>query len=211
VRVAGIVSGRATSLHDAPRPPFPEPAMTIFLSFMLVLVISAMGAAFIGARLPKTHRAASRIRLSAPPEEIWAVLTDFEAYPTWRPGLDRVERGPDFDVLPSWYEICGRFGRVHFRVTASEPPHRLATQIVSDRLPLSGIWLYQLEKDGDGTRLTITEQESIHHPLLRFFDRFVLSYYGVVDVYLIALALRQGDPARPEHLSLKLADTDSAV
>lgn len=181
--------------------------MNIFLSGLLLIVLFSIGAVFIGMRLPKTHRAASRIRLSAPPERIFEIITDFEAYPTWRPGLDRVERGPDFDGLPSWYEICARISRVHFRVVESQPPRRLTTCIVSDQIPVTGFWTYEFEPNDDGTILTITEQESIHHPLLRFFDRFVLSYYGIIDVFLIALALKLGDSAKPEHLSLKLDDT----
>lgn len=178
--------------------------MDIFLYAVLLTVAFGMVAVFIGMRLPKTHLAVSRIRLSAPPPEVFAIVSDFEAYPTWRPGLERVERGPDIDGLPSWFEICAKVSRVQFRVVESRPPERLATRIVDDKLPLSGLWTYDLEASDGGTLLTITERENIHHPLLRFFDRFVLSYHGVMDVYLMALARKLGDPAQPEHLSLKL-------
>jgi carbon monoxide dehydrogenase subunit G len=184
--------------------------MTVFLALLLVLAALALTAAWVGAMLPKTHRAASRIRLSAAPEQVWRIIADFEGYPSWRPGLDRVERGPDQDGLPCWREVCGRHGRVGFRVVEQEPPWRMATRIDSGGLALSGSWLYQLEPDGDGTRLTITGQESIHNPLLRFFDRYLLSYHGVMDVYLVALARKLGDPARPEHLSLRLGAADDA-
>lgn len=185
--------------------------MDLFLSFALTVTLAAMIAAFIGTRLPKTHRAASRIRLNAAPDTVWRIITEVERYPEWRPGLDRVERGPDIAGLPSWYEVCGRLARVQFRIAASEPPSRLVTQIVGDRLPLSGTWIYHLEADGAGTCLTLTEWENIHHPLLRFFDHFVLRYHGVMDVYLTALALHLGDPALPEHLSLKLDPADAAL
>lgn len=181
--------------------------MEVFLSLFLFAVALAMVVVFVGARLPRTHLAASRIRLQACPEKVFGIITDFENYPSWRPGLDRVERGPDFDGLPSWFEICAEFSRVHFRVTELQPPNWLVTRIVNDKLPLSGQWTYRLEGDGEGTLLTITEEESIHNPLLRFFDRFVLSYHGVMDVYLTALARKLDEPSRPEHLSLKLTDT----
>lgn len=178
--------------------------MDIFLYAALMIVASGMAVVFIGLRLPKTHLAVSRIRLNAPPEEVFAIVSDFESYPAWRPGLDRVERGPDIDGLPSWFEVCAKLSRVQFRVVESRPPERLATRIVDDRLPLSGLWIYDLAASDGGTLLTITERENIHHPLFRFFDRFVLSYHGVMDVYLMALARKLGDPAQPEHLSLKL-------
>lgn len=182
--------------------------MSFFLYLALTLVVLALAAVFVGSRLPKTHMAASRIRLSAPPEDVFAILTDFEAYPSWRPGLAKVERGPEFDGLPSWYEVCTTHSRMHFRVVESEPPSRLVTGLVSEKLPLSGAWIYRIEPDGYGTILTITETENIHHPLLRFFDRFVLRYFGVMDVYLIALAVKLGDPPEPEHLSLKLENEE---
>lgn len=178
--------------------------MEFFLYTALLLVAAGMGAAYVGTRLPRTHVAVSRIRLNAPPERLFAIVTDFEDYPSWRPGLDRVEPGPAIDGLPSWYEVCAKISRVHFRVAEMQPPHRLVTCLVDDKVALSGRWIYRFEADGESTVLTITEQENIHHPLLRFFDRFVLSYHGVMDVYLIALARKLGEPAMPEHLSLKL-------
>ncbi|MGX2038921.1 SRPBCC family protein [Methylocaldum sp. MU1018] len=180
--------------------------MMTFLFILLLFAVAVAAATRIGKRLPKTHAAASRIRLKAPPKAIWDIITDFESYATWRPGLVRIERGPDIDGLPSWYEICSRCSRVHFRVVEHKPPSRLVTKIVGDDLPLSGTWIYELKEDGGGTVLTITEQDNIYHPLFRFFDRFVICYYGVMDVYLIALAIKLGDSARPEHLNVKIED-----
>ena len=184
--------------------------MQLFLIVLLSIAVAGMAAAFVGTRLPKTHMAASRIRLKAPPEQVFEIIADFEGYPSWRPGLGQVERGPDIEGLPSWFEICAKVSRVHFRVAEWNAPSRLVTRIVDDKLPMTGCWTYQLEPDGEGTLLTITEEENIHHPLLRFFDRFVLSYHGVMDVYLTALARKLGDPAVPEHLSLRLGDGEAA-
>ncbi|MBP1149556.1 MULTISPECIES: hypothetical protein [Methylocaldum] len=55
--------------------------------------------------------------------------------------------------------------------------------------------------------MTITERENIHSPLARFFERFVISYYGVMDVYLIAAGDKAGRPSQtPQHLSVKIDD-----
>ncbi|QSA98797.1 SRPBCC family protein [Methylococcus sp. EFPC2] len=177
------------------------------MSILAIVLALFLTAILIGMRLPKTHAAASRIRLPVPPERVFAVITDFEAYPLWRPGLDRVESGPELDGLPSWYEFCTRDLRVQFRVTAWQPPHHLRTRLVADELPLSGAWDYDLAReDCGGTVLTITGRDKIHHPLLRFFTRYFLSYHGAMDIYLIALARHFGIAAVPEHLSLKPAD-----
>jgi hypothetical protein len=176
--------------------------MAWLFGFILLLVVLVF---LIGSRLPKTHIAASRIYLSAPPEVVWRVITDFRSHPQWRPGLHEVEEGPMIDGLPSWYEVCLKDLKVHFRVVESDPPRRWVTQLAGDRLPLAGSWVYELCPRDGGTELMITEQDKIYSPLLRFFTKFVFSYYGVMDVFLIALARALGDrQARPEHLSLRL-------
>lgn len=178
--------------------------MTFFLSLFLLLAILVMAMLYLGARLPKTHVAASRIRLNVPPATVWAVITDFPAYPGWRRGLASVEYGPEYGGLPSWYEYCTRDSWMHFRVVEWEPPARLVTCIVGEELLFTGTWEYRIEPEGEGTLLTITERENIHAPWLRFLDYFVLRYHGVMDVYLLSLALHLDEPAKPEHLSIPL-------
>ncbi len=174
------------------------------LVWLLVIVASVGGlVVVIGSRLPKTHIAASRIGLQTPADEVWRLITDFDAYPRWRPGLREVQAGPEIDGLPSWYEVCGRDIRVHFRVVASDPPRRLVTSLAGSGLPLAGTWVYELRPVDGGTELTITEQDKIYSPLFRFFTKLVLPYHAIMDVFLIALAKTLDQDVMPEHLSLR--------
>lgn len=175
---------------------------------LLLLVVSVA----IGLRLPKTHQAASRIRLPVCPERVWEIITDFESFPRWRPGLSGVEKAPDVDGKPSWYEACLKDVKVRFHVLDAQPPRRLVTALAGDHLPLRGIWIYELERDGpDGTVLTITERDSIFHPAFRFFIRYLLAYHGVMDIFLLALARAVGSSAQPEHLSLRIREPDAEM
>lgn len=176
--------------------------MLIALAGVLLLLIAI--AVWVGSRLPKTHIAASRITLKAAPPEVWQVMTNVRDYPAWRPGLVGVEEGPDVDGMPSWFEVCGLNLKVHFRVVESDPPHRWVTQLSESGLPVAGSWLYQLRAVDGGTELTITEQDKIFNPLLRFFARLVIAYHGVIDVFLIALARSLGEEAQPEHLNVRV-------
>jgi hypothetical protein len=68
------------------------------------------------------------IDIDAPPERVWAVLTDFASYPEWNPFIrdisGRVETGAELDVriVPP----RGRGMRFRPTVTAAEPGRELA-------------------------------------------------------------------------------------
>ena len=48
--------------------------------------------ALIGLALPRAHVAARRALIAASPEAVWAALTDLDAQPRWRRGLEWLER-----------------------------------------------------------------------------------------------------------------------
>jgi len=173
-----------------------------WLSILGPLLACVLIVSLIGLRLPKTHAAASRIRLPVSPERLWEILTDFAGHPRWRPGLERVEMGPTLNGHPTWYEFCARNLRVQFEVTIIEPPNLMVTRLADEKLPLHGTWRYDLVADGDGALLTITESERIYPPLWRFLARYVLSYHAAMDVFLIALARHLGADTSPEHLCI---------
>jgi len=54
-------------------------------------------AAFVGSRLPRSHRASREQTLSASPEAIWIAITDVEAFPSWR-DIKKVQRLPDLPM-----------------------------------------------------------------------------------------------------------------
>lgn len=174
----------------------------------LLLVISVVAAllvtaTLIGSRLPKTHVAASRIRLDIPVNEVWDVVVDFAEYPKWRPGLARVEAGPEIDGRPTWYEYCTPRMKVQLQFVEFEPKKRLVSRLVGENLPIFGAWEYEfVPGEQEGTVLTITESDKIYHPLFRFFSRFAFPHHAAMDVFLIALSRYFGCEGVPEHLSV---------
>ena len=176
--------------------------MTLLLIICLVATLFAL-ATLIGMRLPKTHVAASRLRLDIPLDEVWDVVIDFAEYPKWRPGLARVEAGPEIDGLPTWYEYCTPRMKVQLQFAEFEPKSRLVTRLVGEKLPFFGAWEYEfVPADDNGTVLTITESDKIYHPLYRFCSRILFPHHAAMDVFLIALARYFGRDGRPEHLSV---------
>lgn len=143
-------------------------------------------AAAIGSRLPRAHRASREAHLDAPPEAIWAAITDVDGFPAWRADVKRVQRLPDRDGQRVWVEEATS-GKLTFRVERSDPPRRLVTRIADPDLPFGGTWTYDIVADGKASRLTITEDGEIYNPVFRLVARFFLGYDATIASYLAAL------------------------
>mgnify|MGYP006300982987 CR=1 FL=1 len=174
---------------------------------LIVLVVG------IGALLPVAHTATVERDVAGTPEEVWAVMTDVESFPAWRPGVESVERVEDAEGRVAWRETS-RTGALTMAITEHEPPHRMVTTIIDDDLPFGGTWTYVLEprEAGDrgsaegspagpsdgagpgppagGTRITITEDGEVYNPFFRFVSRFVLGYDGMMKSYLDGIEAR---------------------
>jgi uncharacterized protein YndB with AHSA1/START domain len=167
----------------------------IWWSLVSLGALAAVAGAAIGIGwwLPVDHRASRRIEIDAPPERIWAAMTDIEAFPAWRPDVARVERFSTAEAV-GWIEH-GRHGRLTFAIERSEPPRVLVTRIADRSLPFGGTWTHEVAPSGHGALVTIVEHGEIYNPLFRFMSRFVLGYDSTMKAYLSALAARTGGAA----------------
>jgi hypothetical protein len=85
-------------------------------------------------------------------------------------------------------------------VTEERGPNLLRTTIdAPPGAPFGGTWVYELTPSGGGTVLQITEEGWIDNALFRVVSR-VMGYHRTLDRYLMALARRFGETAKPEHV-----------
>ena len=160
------------------------------------LVLLVLIACVIGYTLPKAHVASASVRLAAPPDSIWTSLTDVAAFPTWRPGLSRVEVLPDANGQRGWREFA-KHDAVSYGVVESSPPGGLVTRIADPNLPYGGTWTYDLIPDESGTRLTITENGEVYNPIFRFVSRFIMGHTSMMEAVLRALGTKHGETVTP--------------
>ena len=73
---------------------------------------------------------------------------------------------------------------------AGWPLVRKVTRVADPELPYGGTWTFELEPEGSGTRLTITERGQIHNPIFRVIARFVFGYAATIEGYLDELEAR---------------------
>ena len=136
----------------------------------------------IGLALPRDHRASRRATLAKSPELVWRAISDVDAYPSWRRGLERIER-----LSPTSFREHGSHGAITFAIDVEEPPSRRVTRISDDTLPFGGTWTYELGPDGAGSILTITEDGFVKNPLFRLLSKTVFSQTATFERFLADL------------------------
>lgn len=152
-----------------------------------ILMIGIM--AGVGALLPVSHTASVDRVVRESPEAVWSVITDVEAFPSWRPDVDEVRVEDGGDGLVAWVESGGS-GVLPMETVRREPPRILITRI-GEGLPFGGRWTYRLDPvDRDRTRVTLTEEGEVYNPVFRFVSRFVMGHESTMDAYLDALEAR---------------------
>ena len=140
----------------------------------------------VGALLPRHHTATRSARFNAKPEAVWAVISDPEHFKDWRTELKDVHVIDD----KSWREVDSHGQAITFEAVERIPPRRIVTRIADKTLPFGGTWTQEIAPDGEGSRLTVTEDGEIYNVVFRFVARFILGYTGSIDAYLRNLGRR---------------------
>jgi uncharacterized protein YndB with AHSA1/START domain len=161
---------------------------------IVVLVVAYVAVA--GAVVARGHVTAVRIALKRPPAEVFAALADPVAQTQWRPDLKSVELLPPQDGRTVYRETT-RMGPVRYVVDESVAGKRRVARILDEDLGYRGRWVFELEPDGAGTRLTITEEGEMTSWMFRALSPF-FSKTATLEAYLKALAAKFGEVARPE-------------
>lgn len=171
--------------------------MVKFLATLILLLgVAGVFATYEGTRLPVGHTATRSIVVPAPPESVFATITDFANAPSWRSSVDRVDQVPSEGGKVRFSEVSGR-DILSLRVDTVVPPTRLVTTIIGEGLEFGGSWAYAVTPEGDGTRVTITEHGEVYNPFFRFMSRYVLGHTMTLDSYLKALGARYGVVVQP--------------
>ena len=160
---------------------------------VIVAVITLM--AVIGALLPKSHTASRSTIITQPPEVLWQALTDYAAFPQWRGDVKSVEMLPDRDGHKLWRED-GKTGKLTLETIEASAPARLVVKIADPDLPFGGTWTYELQPNGTGCRVTITENGEVYNPIFRFMARVFFSPAATIETYLKSLGKKFGEDVK---------------
>ena len=121
------------------------------------------------------------VDIAAPPEQVWALVSDLKRMPEWSPQVRRqFVLGRGVKQGTRTFNINGQ-GKLRWpttaKVVAFEPHKKLAFKIIENRT----VWTYELEPTASGTRLT--ESRTTPNGTSKFSDFSVEKGLGGVDSF----------------------------
>lgn len=175
----------------------------IVLAVVGALALLVLAIVIAGIRAPVRHVARVTLVLKKHPADIWSVVQDLGAWPTWNASIEKMERIADKDGHPVW-ALAWKGDTMPSEVLESTAPNdaspgRLVTRIADSTLPFGGTWTWEIAKEGGGTRIVITEDGTITNVVFRGMSSLFLGYTGTQGGYLGALAKRFGEDAKLEE------------
>ena len=168
----------------------------IVVGIVAGLLVLAGIIALIGSRLPKAHVASRSILLHRSPQDVYAVVRDFESAPKWRGDVKRIE----VDAQPAkqiYFREEGKNGTINYELAEDVPAQRMVTRIRDTDLGFSGQWTYQFAPENGGTRVTIREDGEVSNVIFRFMSHYIFGQTATIDSYLTSLAKHFGEDVKP--------------
>lgn len=172
----------------------------------VLLVVVLFGAYVAGARMQPEYEGRAEIELRATPEEIYAVLEDFERHPHGGTSVREVrplaiessfgigaDSGP---ALAAWTEDLGST-QVTVRTVEATAPLRMVREMQDEVLPMRARWELELLPTSRGTKVVLRHSGTIDDgpwqvPLVRLMAKgFGLADQGAQD-FLDGLADQLG-------------------
>jgi len=160
--------------------------LLIIVGAIVALIILVV---VIGLLLPKAHRVSRTIRLQQNPQMVFETIRDWKSYPAWRQGVSVQEwTGPN--GATGWVEKMNRM-EIPLQILESSS-NKLVTKIADPKLPFGGTWTYEVQPDGTGSAVTITEDGEVYNPIFRFVSKFIMGHKSTLNGYLRALGKKFG-------------------
>lgn len=165
------------------------------LKWTLIVVAVLVGIpavlALIGVFLPQSHVASRTVTIAAPPDRVFAAISDIDQLPSWRTGLKSVERLPDDGQGVRYVEKSGN-GDILYRIEVFEPGRKMVSRIADPKLPFGGAWTFELKPSGSGTELTITEVGEVYNVFFRTMQKLFFSPTKTIETYQADLVKHLG-------------------
>jgi hypothetical protein len=157
------------------------------LGIIVLLLLVAGGLIYAdGARMPATHSISVTGTVAAPPEKVFALITDVKDGDRWRPEVKSVTTLDPDHGRDHWVEHLAYHQYMTFLAVQTVPPTMRRVKLDDPKAAYGGIWTYELAPGPapSTTTLKITEDGYINPPMYRFMMAHVLGPTKNLDDYM---------------------------
>jgi uncharacterized membrane protein len=156
---------------------------------LLILVAVAIAVVYtMGAFLPLNHTASISGVVHAPPEKVFALITNLRRQPKWRTGLQRVKMLPPVDGHDQWMEYMAHNQKMTYVALDTEPPTKRVVKSSVEGDAFGGTWTFELTSNGsDATNVQITEDCYLRPRIFRLLMVHVFGATSTMNQYLMDL------------------------
>ena len=120
---------------------------------------------------------------------MYALLSDVDKYPSWRPTVKSLTRQPDRDGRPAWTEeVSGMTIPLYFE--KMERPSLLVARIADPSLPFGGTWTYRIALVGPRFRGDDHRRRRGLQSDLPVMSRFVFGHEATLKEFVSHLEAR---------------------
>jgi len=136
-----------------------------------------------GFFLPSERSAQKTARIKAPPEKVFATITDLSRQ-GWRSQVDQVEVLDSTPGREVWLERP-KWGPPHkFRTRLKNPPHRFEIEMI-DNPSFGGFWVGTLRATENGeTEIEFTEHVIVNGPFAKVMSRLFFDLESSITTYI---------------------------
>ena len=123
--------------------------MKVFGIILILLVLAGVGVYVDGARLPYDHSVSVTGVVAAPPDKVFALITNVAKGSDWRPAVKSVTLLQPDQGRDHWVEHL-KYGQfMTFLAVRTEPPMRRDVKLEDPKASYGGTWTYELSPGPD--------------------------------------------------------------
>jgi len=146
----------------------------------------------VGQFLPERFMVFKSQSFDQTAQRVWDVVTDIERYPTWKPGVERVELLGETEYGDfQWREYYRNKKPMTFRIGKVMPKNNIIEiRVYKSEAPVQGAWVYRVSNHEGKGILHLKQFAVVKHPFFRFETRFIRGQMADVDAMLSAVERR---------------------
>ena len=151
--------------------------MKILAIILVILILSFVSLWLWGISIPSTHEVTVKREIKAPIEDVWRVLTNWQAQTDWRAGVDRIDvLSPD-----TFVEYPKKGPEIQFKVITQEAPRFLELKMSG---AFQGVYRAELSFSNGITTVQAYEKVTQHSVIGKIFSTLFFDLEAFANHYL---------------------------